>query len=65
MMEGGMTAARWLELEKNGDATLTLQEMQNGWHFCMEFDYLCTQGEERNEDGSCHYCGFDGRKVTE
>lgn len=60
-----MTNARYLELELNMDAKLTTAERQEGWHFCQEFDFLCTQGEERDEFGRCVFCDFDGRKVRD
>ena len=59
-----MTNERYLDLETNLDRRLTVEEMRDGWHFCMEFDYLLTQGEERDEFGRCVFCEFDGRKVT-
>jgi hypothetical protein len=45
------------------DGSLTIEEMRDGWHFCPEFDLLLTQGEERDGDGRCAFCGFDAREV--
>lgn len=58
----GMLESRWLLLSKEG-GTLTEAEQRDGWHFCPEFDEELTQGEERNEDGSCAWCRFDGGKA--
>ena len=60
-----MTNERYRQLELTPDATLTLEEMKEGWHFCIEFDYLTTQGEILHEDGITCICGFDRRKVSE
>jgi len=35
-----MDNKRWLYLETNVDAKLTKEEMEEGWHWCCEFDYL-------------------------
>ena len=56
-----MKHERWEELERTG-AKLEPEEMRAGWHYCEEFDGLLTQGELRRRDGSCAFCGFDGRK---
>lgn len=58
-----MSDARWRFVELDIEAKLTIQERQEGWHFCDEWDGMLTQGEERNDDGSCAHCKFDGRKV--
>lgn len=58
-----MTNKRLRELELDGNARLTTEERQQGWHFCEEWDFMCTQGEERWADGSCAYCEFNGKKV--
>lgn len=58
-----MTPERYRELEL-GDpdkVRLTREEMLDNWHFCDEFDGLCTQGEDRKEDGSCAHCGFSAK----
>lgn len=46
-----------------GDQRLTFREMRHGWHFCIEFDFLCTPGEQLDKQGCCAFCGFDKRKV--
>jgi hypothetical protein len=59
-----MTCERLVELERDINARLTKEEMQKGWHFCDEFDGLCTDGELVNpEDPYECICGFDRRKV--
>lgn len=35
-----MTRQRMIELTKNLNATLTKEELAEGWHFCSEFDGL-------------------------
>lgn len=56
--------ARWRQLELGPDGQkLTLEERQDGWHFCIEFDCGLTQGEQIDEEGRCAWCGFDKRKV--
>lgn len=57
-----MKRERWEELERTG-AKLEPEERRAGWHYCPEFDYLLTQGELRDEDGSCSFCGFDGSTI--
>jgi hypothetical protein len=61
--DGSMPAKRWLELSKHG-GKLTLAEQRSGWHFCPEYDEELTQGEERRDDGSCAWCGFDGSRFN-
>ena len=58
-----MSNSRYMELDRSGKG-LTLEERQAGWHFCEEFDEGLTQGEQRHDDGTCAWCGFDGRKVN-
>lgn len=35
-----MTENRWQHLMKDQDAELTESEIQEGWHFCWDFDGL-------------------------
>lgn len=35
-----MTEERYLELTLNMNASLTNDEIQNGWHFCPNWDYM-------------------------
>ena len=58
-----MKKERWEELERTG-AKLDIDEMKAGWHYCEEFDGLLTDGEMKDENGVCCFCGFDPRKVT-
>jgi hypothetical protein len=37
-----MTDERYRELEESDDATLTEEEIKEGWHWCSECDYLLT-----------------------
>jgi hypothetical protein len=59
-----MTNERFKQVDRD-HGTLTLEEMRDGWHFCPEFDQLLTQGEERDAEGRCVFCEFDGRKLVE
>lgn len=52
-----------MALELDPALNLTKEEMKEGWHFCIEFDYLLTQGEEIDEQGRCEFCEFDKRLV--
>lgn len=58
-----MTLERENQLRDDPSASLTIEEMRQGWHFCDEFDYLLTTGELMREDGVTCFCGFDCRKV--
>lgn len=58
-----MNKARYTHLMDDIHATLTTEEKKEGWHFCIEFDQLLTQGEEIDEQGRCAFCQFDKRKV--
>lgn len=35
-----MTVTRWAQLMDNEELNLTEQEIDEGWHFCFEFDGL-------------------------
>lgn len=52
---------RYRELSRRG-GLLTDEEEADGWHYCQEFDFLLTQGEQRDAEGRCVFCGFDGRQ---
>lgn len=54
--------ARYRQVDSD-EARLTREERVDGWHFCPEFDDLLTQGEERDEQGRCVFCGFDGKRL--
>lgn len=58
-----MLKERYEELSRTG-AKLEPEERRAGWHYCEEFDGMLTDGEMRDEDGVCLFCGFDGRKVS-
>jgi hypothetical protein len=47
-----MTEERYKQIEENFDARLTKEEMDEGWHFCYEFDGLLVKGDPKEE-----YCG--------
>ena len=36
----GMSEKRYIELMGNKDIILTLDEVEDGWHFCKEWDFL-------------------------
>ncbi len=57
-----MDEARYRQLDRDS-GHLTVEEQRDGWHFCPEFDQLLTQGEERDAEGRCVFCEFDGREV--
>lgn len=49
-----MSRARWEELERNPDALLTAQELNDGWRFCVcEFDGLLIH----KNDPEAQHCG--------
>lgn len=52
-----MTPERYCELDASPDVTLTPDEQADGWHFCVEYRDLLTQGEVRDVHGVC-ICGF-------
>lgn len=58
-----MKQVRWWFLERHPHARLTHAEMRQGWHFCSEFDFGLTQGEQLDEQRRCAWCGFDRRRV--
>lgn len=47
-----MTRERWLEVMNNMDATLTPEEVAEGWHFCSCWDQLLV-GPEMPEREFC------------
>ena len=47
-----MTEERYNELMRDENAKLTEEEMDEGWHFCLEFDGLLVKGDPNEE-----YCG--------
>jgi len=55
-----MTKDRILALEA-GKAKLNEEELRQNWHFCPDFDYGLTQGEQRTDEGACDWCGYDWR----
>lgn len=60
-----MTRERYVRLARDG-ASLTLQEMIDGWHYCPEWDYDLMLGESLDPQHRCDWCNFDPRMaVTE
>lgn len=47
-----MTPARYTELEY-GDIPLTEEEIQDGWHFCKDWDYMLIHDSWSEIEG-CH-----------
>jgi hypothetical protein len=47
-----MTDERYKEIEGDITAELTQEEMDEGWHFCMEFDGLLVKGDPKED-----FCG--------
>ena len=43
---------REMKLQR-GEASLTHEEMLEGWHFCWEFDGLLTTGEKGDKECFC------------
>ena len=35
-----MDNKRWCELERDGNARLTQEELAQGWHFCPDWDFM-------------------------
>jgi hypothetical protein len=44
-----MTDERYRELSENLKSHLTLEELDEGWHFCYEFDGLLVKGDPKEE----------------
>lgn len=42
-----MTSERYDELLNNLELSLTAEEIQEGWHFCNEFDGLLVKGDPK------------------
>jgi hypothetical protein len=54
-----MTRERTIELETNPNVELTEAELQEGYHFCPDFDYACIPiTEMRDTDTVCPFCGY-------
>jgi hypothetical protein len=58
---------RYQQLTMDESTRLTEEELQEGWHFCPEFDFLLTQGEgpEQVLGEPCVYCGFKYKGYTD
>ncbi len=56
-----MTNERWKFLSTTPGQTLSLEEKQEGWHFCPEFDEDLIQGCDTAFKRHCDWCGNDGR----
>ena len=54
----GMSECRWLELSQDTAQRLTIQEINNGWHFCDSWDGLLMHLNDPEYE-SCH-CGYKG-----
>lgn len=55
-----MKLSRQIQLERGPDPqVMTFEEMIQGWHWCIEFDFMVTDGERKDEDGRC-LCGIRG-----
>lgn len=48
-----MTTERWKYLWNNQDATLTPEEIAQGWHFCNSMDGLLANSSDPNGDCFC------------
>lgn len=44
-----MTDERYREIEADMNAVLTRDEVNEGWHFCNEFDGLLVKGDPNEE----------------
>lgn len=42
-----MTDERYNEIMDNPEESLTQKEIDEGWHFCQEFDFLLVQGDPK------------------
>lgn len=58
-----MTPERYNALMDNEDLELTEDEMLEGWHFCMDWDFLLV-GPGMEETQSCH-CDFSTQPPKE
>jgi hypothetical protein len=47
-----MTKERWIQLNKNPELQLTEEEIEEGWHFCYNWDGLLV-GPEMEEMDCC------------
>ena len=54
--EAGMTMARLDKLERDRNATLTGEEMQKGYHFCPDWDFMLIGPDSPEKDGCL--CGI-------
>ena len=50
-----MDKKRWVELEKSLDSVISIEESEEGWHWCPDWDYLLV-GPGMGELESC-CCG--------
>lgn len=48
-----MKDKRWKELMADENGTLTKEEMEQGWHWCLDFDLLLV-GPGMGEQHNCH-----------
>lgn len=56
-----MNNQRYVELESNEEATLTPEEMAQGWHWCDDWDYMLIgpgMSEFEIKSGRCYACGI-------
>lgn len=51
-MKMGMTNGRWKQLSEDDSLKLTPEEINDGWHFCLEFDGLLI-GPDMGELHAC------------
>lgn len=56
-----MDRKRYIELEKDANSHLTPEELQQGWHFCPDWDYMLIQ---KGSDAEECYCKISVDKHT-
>jgi len=51
--ESGMSEVRLNQLERDKNATLTGEELQQGYHFCPDWDFILIGPNSPEKDGCC------------
>lgn len=54
--EETMTKERWSEIQKDQELKLTEQEINDGWHFCPEWDGLLVNSNDEEGEGAACIC---------
>jgi len=54
--EETMTKERWTDLEEDQELKLTEEEINDGWHFCPEWDGLLVNSNDEEGEGAACIC---------